>query len=126
MKFCSACGAPVAHTIPDLKVEGVDSGDVLVLGWGGTYGSIATAVQRCTRKGWKVGHAHLQYLNPMPKNTGDVLKRFKKVLIPELNAGQLIVLIRSKFLVDAVGLNKVQGRPFLVSEIEAKIEQMLD
>ncbi len=117
--------ANIANSIPDLKVEGAESGDVLVLGWGGTYGSIATAVQRCTRKGWKVGHAHLQYLNPMPKNTGDVLKRFKKVLIPELNAGQLIVLIRSKFLVDAVGLNKVQGRPFLVSEIEAKIEQLL-
>lgn len=117
--------ANIAQTIPDLKVEGAESGDLLVLGWGGTYGSIATAVQRCTRKGWKVGHAHLQYLNPMPKNTGDVLKRFKKVLIPELNCGQLIVLIRSRFLVDAVGLNKVQGRPFLVSEIEAKIEQML-
>lgn len=117
--------ANIAETIPDLAVEGTDNGDVLVLGWGGTYGSIATAVQRCNRKGWKVGHAHLQYLNPMPKNTGDVLKRFKKVLVPELNAGQLIVLIRSRFLIDAIGLNKVQGRPFLVSEIEAKIEQML-
>ena len=117
--------ANIALSIPDLAVEGAESGDVLVIGWGGTYGSIATAVQRCTRKGWKVGHAHFQYLNPMPKNTADVLKRFKKILIPELNSGQLIVLIRSKFLVDAVGLNKVQGRPFLVSEIEAKIEQMI-
>jgi len=117
--------ANIAETIPDLAVEGSPEGDVLVLGWGGTYGSIATAVQRATRKGLKVGHAHLQYLNPMPKNTGEVLKKFKKVLIPELNAGQLILLIRAKFLVDAVGLNKFQGRPFLVSEIEAKIEQML-
>jgi 2-oxoglutarate/2-oxoacid ferredoxin oxidoreductase subunit alpha len=117
--------ANIALTIPDLKVEGSPEGDLLVLGWGGTYGSIATAVERATRKGLKVGHAHLQYLSPMPKNTGDVLKKFKKVLIPELNAGQLILLIRARFLVDAVGLNKFQGRPFLISEIEAKIEQML-
>jgi 2-oxoglutarate ferredoxin oxidoreductase subunit alpha len=117
--------ANIATTIPDLKVEGAEEGDLLVLGWGGTYGSIATAVQRANRKGLKVGHAHLQYLNPMPKNTGDVLKKFKKVLIPELNAGQLIMLIRAKYLIDAVGLNKFQGRPFLVSEIETKIEQML-
>jgi 2-oxoglutarate ferredoxin oxidoreductase subunit alpha len=117
--------ANIAETIPDLKVEGAADGDLLVVGWGGTYGSIATAIQRANRKGLKVGHAHLQYLNPMPKNTVQVLKRFKKVLVPELNSGQLIVLLRAKFLVDAVGLNKVQGRPFLVSEIEAKIEEML-
>ena len=117
--------ANIALTIPDLKVEGAPEGDLLVLGWGGTYGSIATAVERAVRKGLKVGHAHLQYLNPMPKNIAEVLKKFKKVLIPELNAGQLILLIRARFLVDAVGLNKFQGRPFLVSEIETKIEQML-
>jgi len=117
--------ANIALTVPELKVEGAPEGDLLVLGWGGTYGSIATAVERTGRKGLKVGHAHLQYLNPMPKNIGEVLKKFKKILIPELNAGQLILLIRAKFLVDAVGLNKFQGRPFLISEIEAKIEQML-
>ncbi len=117
--------ANIASTIPDLRVEGAQEGDLLVVGWGGTYGSIATAVQRANRKGLRVGHAHLQYINPMPKNTAEVLKRFKKVLVPELNAGQLIVLIRSRFLVDAVGLNKYQGRPFLVSEIETKIEEML-
>jgi 2-oxoglutarate/2-oxoacid ferredoxin oxidoreductase subunit alpha len=117
--------ANIANAIPDLKVEGPESGDLLVVGWGGTYGSIATAVQRAQRKGHKVAQAHLRYLNPMPKNTGEVLKRYKKVLVPELNAGQLLVLLRSKFLVDAVGLNKIQGRPFLVSEIEAKIEEML-
>jgi 2-oxoglutarate ferredoxin oxidoreductase subunit alpha len=117
--------ANIALTIPDLKVEGATEGDLLLIGWGGTYGAIATAVQRAVRNGKKVGHAHLQYLNPMPKNTGDVLKRFKKILVPELNAGQLIQLLRAKFLVDAVGLNKFQGRPFLVSEIEAKIEEML-
>jgi len=117
--------ANIALTIPDLAIEGAPEGDLLVMGWGGTYGSIATAVQRATRKGLKVGHAHLQYLNPMPKNTAEVLKKFKKVLIPELNSGQLLLLIRGIFLVDAVGLNKLQGRPFLISEIEEKIEQML-
>jgi 2-oxoglutarate ferredoxin oxidoreductase subunit alpha len=117
--------ANIANAIPDLKVEGPEGGDLLVVGWGGTYGSIATAVQRAQRKGYKIAQAHLRYLNPMPKNTGEVLKRYKKVLVPELNSGQLLVLLRSKFLVDAVGLNKIQGRPFLVSEIESKIEEML-
>src|SRR5581483_4576414 len=84
-----------------------------------------TAVQRAQRKGLRVAHAHLRYLNPMPRNTGAVLRRFRKVLVPELNAGQLLMLLRAKYLVDAVGLNKVQGRPFLVSEIEAKIAELL-
>jgi 2-oxoglutarate ferredoxin oxidoreductase subunit alpha len=117
--------ANIANDIPPLAVTGPAEGDVLVIGWGGTYGALATAVERSIRKGYKVAHAHLRYLNPMPKNTGDVLKRYKKVLVPELNAGQLLVLLRSKFLVDAVGLNKVQGKPFLVSEIEEKVEQLL-
>jgi 2-oxoglutarate ferredoxin oxidoreductase subunit alpha len=117
--------ANIAQEIPELPVNGPQEGDLLVIGWGGTYGALATAVQRAQRKGLKVAHAHLRYLNPMPKNTGDVLKRFKKVLVPELNAGQLRLLLRGIFLVDAVGLNKIQGRPFLVSEIEQKIEQML-
>ncbi len=115
----------IAETIPDLKVHGPASGDLLVLGWGGTYGAILTAVERAQRKGWSVAHAHLQYLNPMPKNTEAVLRSYKQVLIPELNAGQLLWLIRAKYCVPAVGLNKIQGRPFLVSEIEAKIEAIL-
>jgi 2-oxoglutarate ferredoxin oxidoreductase subunit alpha len=82
-------------------------------------------VQRAQRKGLKVAQAHLRYLNPMPRNTGEVVKRYKKVLVPELNAGQLLMLLRSEFLVPAVGLNKIQGRPFLISEIEAKIDEML-
>jgi 2-oxoglutarate ferredoxin oxidoreductase subunit alpha len=117
--------ANIANEIPELPVLGPASGDLLVIGWGGTYGAITTAVQRCQRKGHKVASAHLRYLNPMPRNLGDVLKRYKKVLIPELNCGQLRLLLRSTFLVDAVGLNKVQGRPFLVSEIEERIVQML-
>src|SRR5262245_12636381 len=117
--------ANIANDIPELTVNGPAEGDLLVIGWGGTYGSITTAVERAQRKGWKVAQAHLRYLNPMPKNTGDVLRRYKKVLVPELNAGQLRLLLRGTDLVDAVGLNKIQGRPFLVSEIEEKIEQML-
>jgi 2-oxoglutarate ferredoxin oxidoreductase subunit alpha len=117
--------ANIANEIPELPVNGPAEGDLLVIGWGGTYGAIMSAVGRCQRKGLKVASAHLRYLNPMPKNTGEILKRYKKVLVPELNCGQLLLLLRGKFLVDAVGLNKVQGRPFLVSEIEHKIEQML-
>ena len=108
-----------------MAVNGPAEGDLLVIGWGGTYGSIVTAVERAQRKGHKVAQAHLRYLNPMPRNIGDVLKRYKKVLVPELNCGQLRLLLRGIFLVDAQGLNKIQGRPFLVSEIEEKIEQML-
>ncbi len=117
--------ARIADDIPELSVFGPEQGDVLVIGWGGTYGSLLTAVQRLQRKGHKVAHAHLRYLNPMPRNTGHVLKRYKKVLVPELNSGQLRTLLRAQYLVDAVGLNKVQGRPFLVGEIEAKVEEML-
>jgi 2-oxoglutarate ferredoxin oxidoreductase subunit alpha len=115
--------ANIANEIPELTVIGPAEGDLLVIGWGGTYGSTLTAVQRAQRKGYKVAQAHLRYLNPM--NIGEVLKRYKKILVPELNAGQLCLLLRAQFLVDAQGLNKVQGRPFLVSEIEQKIEQLL-
>jgi 2-oxoglutarate ferredoxin oxidoreductase subunit alpha len=117
--------ANIANEIPALEPSGPAQGDLLVLGWGGTYGSLVTAVQRAQRKGLKVAHAHLRYLNPMPRNTGEVLKRYRKVLVPELNGGQLCQLIRAKFLVDAVSLSKVQGKPFLVSELEAKIEEMV-
>jgi 2-oxoglutarate ferredoxin oxidoreductase subunit alpha len=117
--------ANIANEIPLLEVNGPGEGDVLVIGWGGTYGAIVSAVQRSQRKGLKVAQAHLRYLNPMPRNTGEVLRRYKKVLVPELNCGQLRMLLRSEFLVDAVGLNKIQGRPFLVSEIEEKIQQLV-
>jgi 2-oxoglutarate ferredoxin oxidoreductase subunit alpha len=115
----------IAQVIPDLAVTGDADGDLLVVGWGGTYGSITTAVERARRKGLKVAQAHFRYLNPMPKNTEAVLKRFKKILVPELNSGQLCWLLRAKYLAPAQGLNKVQGKPFLVSEIEAAIEKAL-
>jgi 2-oxoglutarate ferredoxin oxidoreductase subunit alpha len=115
----------IANEIPPLEVEGEQEGDLLVLGWGGTYGSIKTAVERSQRKGAKISLAHFRYLNPFPKNTGEVLRSFKKVLVPELNCGQLRMLLRAEFLVDAQGLNKIQGKPFLVSEIESKIEELI-
>ncbi len=117
--------ANIADSIPDLQVEGNTDGDVLVLGWGSTYGSITTAVKRLTEEGRPIAHAHLHYLNPMPSNTGDVLSRYKTVLIPELNTGQLLLKIRGEFLVDAQGINKVEGRPFLVAEIEAGIRKAM-
>lgn len=115
----------IAQTIPDLEVTGDADAGLLVIGWGGTYGSITTAVERVRRKGRKVAQAHLRYLNPMPKNTAAVLKKYPKILVPELNSGQLCWLLRAKYLAPADGLNKVQGRPFLVSEIEAGIERAL-
>jgi 2-oxoglutarate ferredoxin oxidoreductase subunit alpha len=117
--------ANIANEIPELEVVGPATGDLLVLGWGGTHGAILSAVQRAQRKGLQVACAHFRYLNPMPKNTEAVIRRYKKVLVPELNAGQLRMLLRATYLIDAAGLNKIQGRPFLVSEIEQKIEQML-
>jgi 2-oxoglutarate ferredoxin oxidoreductase subunit alpha len=117
--------ANIANEIPLLEVIGPAEGDLLVIGWGGTFGSIREAVQNQQQKGHKVAQAHLRYLNPMPKNTFEVLKRYKKVLVPELNCGQLSMLLRAYFLIDTIGLNKIQGRPFLVSEIEEKIEEIL-
>lgn len=115
----------IAETIPDLEVKGSADAELLVIGWGGTYGSITTAVERARRRGLKVAQAHFRYLNPMPKNTAAVLKKFKKILVPELNGGQLTWLLRAKYLAPAEGLCKVQGKPFLVSEIESAIEKML-
>ena len=96
-----------------------------MLSWGGTYGAVRTAVDRGLRGGQSVAHAHLRYLNPFPRNLGDLLEKYKKVLIPELNCGQLRTMIRARFLVDAVGLNKVQGKPFHVGEVTEKIETLL-
>ncbi len=115
----------IAQTIPDLVVTGDADADLLIVGWGGTFGSITTAVERARRKGQKVAQAHFRYLNPMPKNTEAVLKKYKKILVPELNSGQLSWLLRAKYLVPAQGLNKVQGRPFLVSELETAITDAL-
>ena len=96
-----------------------------MLSWGGTYGACTTAVSKCQGAGVSVSHAHLRYLNPFPANLEEVLGGFKQVLIPELNTGQLQLMIRNTFLRECVGLNKIKGRPFAVSEIETKIQELL-
>lgn len=112
----------IADEIPPTEIFGAQEGDLLVLGWGGTFGTIRTVVENKLEEGHAIGHAHLRHLNPFPSDLGEVLRRFKTVLIPELNTGQLRQLIRNEFLVDAIGLNKVQGQPFQVFELESKIE----
>jgi 2-oxoglutarate ferredoxin oxidoreductase subunit alpha len=115
----------IAEDIPPLEVEGPESGELLLLGWGGTYGAISTAATQAREAGQPVASAHLRYLNPMPANTEQVLRSYDRVLIPELNTGQLRLLIRGKYLVDARGLNKVAGQPFLIDEIRQAIDLML-
>jgi 2-oxoglutarate ferredoxin oxidoreductase subunit alpha len=115
----------IRQDIPDVMPTGDPEGDLLLVSWGSTFGSVTQAVKEQREKGRKIGHLHLRHLNPLPSNVGDVLKRYKKVLVPELNMGQLLWMLRAKFLVDAVGLNKIQGRPFKQSELEQKIEEML-
>ena len=116
----------IAETIPPVEVFGDQTGDLLVLGWGSTFGAIRSAVEQCRERGLSVSSAHLRYMDPMPKNLGDVLTRFERVLIPELNLGQLVTRIRAEYLVNAIGYHKVQGKPFLISDIEAKIEELSD
>jgi len=98
----------------------------LVLSWGGTYGSVAAGVRRVRAGGRKVAHAHLRYLNPFPRNTGEVLRSYDKVLVPEINLGQLQKLIRAEFLVDATGFNLVRGIPFRAGEVAAAIDAVVD
>jgi 2-oxoglutarate/2-oxoacid ferredoxin oxidoreductase subunit alpha len=117
--------AAVAQDIPNVLPAGDLEGDLLIVAWGSTCGSITAALKAQRAKGRKIGHLHLRHLNPLPSNLGDVLKRYKKVLVPELNMGQLLWVLRAKYLVDAVGLNKIQGRPFKQAELEQKIEEML-
>ena len=114
------------QSIPDLQVHGDESGELLVVGWGGTLGAIRHAVDNARARGLSVSCAHIRYMNPLPANTGEVLKRFNKVLVPELNLGQLSFILRAKYLVDAVGLNKVEGQPFKTGEIENRIYEMLE
>lgn len=117
--------ANVAEVIDPLTVNGPATGDLLVLSWGGTYGACKTAVETAQAEGIKVAHAHLRWLNPFPKNIEQVLRSYKKILIPELNLGQLSLLIRGKFLIDAKSYNKVKGRPFAIVELLAKIREMV-
>ncbi|MGB2677139.1 MAG: 2-oxoacid:acceptor oxidoreductase subunit alpha [Candidatus Acidiferrum sp.] len=115
----------IVQDVPNVLPSGDPEGDLLLVSWGSTYGSITQAVKAERAKGRKLGHLHLRYLNPLPANLGDILKRYRKFLVPELNMGQLLWVLRAKYLVDAVGLNKIQGRPFKQNELEQKIDEML-
>jgi 2-oxoglutarate/2-oxoacid ferredoxin oxidoreductase subunit alpha len=118
--------ARIADDIPDLQVVGDESGELLVLGWGSTSGAITGAVNVARREGLAVSRAHLRHLNPFPKNLGEVLRRFDRVLLPEMNMGQLALLVRARYLKDIVSFSKVQGRPFTRMEIYNKIKEILE
>ncbi|HVA98095.1 MAG TPA: 2-oxoglutarate ferredoxin oxidoreductase subunit alpha, partial [Bacteroidia bacterium] len=116
----------IADYIPLQKIDtGKEKGKLLIIGWGSTYGAITKAVKEAINEGLSVSHIHLKYIHPFPKNIGTIIKNFDKILIPEMNNGQLIKVIRDKFLVDAKGLHKIQGKPFIVNEIKNKIIEML-
>ena len=118
--------ARLADTIPDQEVFGPQTGDLLVLTFGGTYGAARSAVSRLQAQGKAVSHAHLRYLNPFPKNLGQVLDNFDRILIPELNGGQLAFLIQGKFLREVISYPKIHARPFRINEIVSKLEELLD
>jgi 2-oxoglutarate/2-oxoacid ferredoxin oxidoreductase subunit alpha len=117
--------ARIADDIAPLEVFGPDRGDLLILGWGSTYGAIRSAVERMHGQGRSVAHAHLRHLNPFPANTEKVLRSYRRVLMPEVNLGQLLMLIRSQFLIDAEGYDRVRGKPFTIAEIVAQAERIL-
>jgi 2-oxoglutarate ferredoxin oxidoreductase subunit alpha len=114
----------VVAEVPDLKVFGPDRGKLLVVGWGSTYGAIHSAVRLAQADGVKVAQVHLRHLNPFPANLGDILARYDRVLCPEMNMGQLKLLLRARYLVDVQGLNKVEGQPFRVREVLTRIQEM--
>ena len=119
--------AGIAKDIPEVAVDDPDGdAELLVLGWGSTWGAIQAAARRVREGGGKVAHAHLVHLNPFPANLGEVLRRYPKVLVPEMNLGQLSRLVRAEYLVDAQSLTKVQGLPFRAAELEAKMLEMIN
>ncbi|MCS7083244.1 MAG: 2-oxoacid:acceptor oxidoreductase subunit alpha [Bacteroidetes bacterium] len=115
----------IAESIPPAELEGDPDASLLVLGWGSTYGAIKTAVERLRQRGYKLAQVHLRYLNPFPQNLGEILQRFGRIIVPEINLGQLVRLIRDRYLVPAEGYNRVRGLPFTASELEAKLLEAL-
>ena len=115
----------IADTIPPTQLHGEADGDLLVIGWGGTYGAITSATQAMQAEGFSISSLHLRHLNPLPKDLGEIIKRFKKVIVPELNLGQLSLILRAKYLIDAIPLTKVQGKPFKVSELRDSFHKEL-
>jgi 2-oxoglutarate ferredoxin oxidoreductase subunit alpha len=119
--------AGIAADIPELELDDPDGdAELLVIGWGSTYGPIAAAVRRARRSGLRVARAHLHHLSPFPSNTGDVLRRYPRILVPEMNLGQLAMLLRAQFLVDAVSYTRVRGRPLSAAELEEAIRAMAE
>ncbi len=118
--------AGIAGDIPPLDVFGPEQGDLLILGWGSTYGVLRSAVERLVAEGRSVAHAHLRYLNPFPANTGEVLARYRTVLVPEVNLGQLAFIIRGTYLVDAKSYNRMRGKPFRITEIVEEAVRILE
>ena len=116
--------ANIANDIPEQEVYGEQSGGILLIGWGSTYGSIRSAVEELREKGMKISHAHIHYLNPFPKNMEDVLNRYDKIIVPELNSGQLAFILQGTFGVKVHKLTKIKGKPFTVQEIEDRIEEL--
>ena len=126
VKMRAAKVAKIADFVPNQTFDnGAEKGKLLILGWGSTYGPIKGAVIEARKKGYDVSHAQIRHLFPFPKNLGGIIKNFDQVLIPEMNSGQLLSIIRDKFLVDAIGLNKIKGMPFATGEILNKIEELL-
>jgi 2-oxoglutarate ferredoxin oxidoreductase subunit alpha len=117
--------ARIAESVPDVVPAGDPAGELLIVGWGSTHGAITAALGAARRKGHRVGHVQLRHLNPLPKNLSEVIARYERVLVPELNLGQLVWLLRARHLVDAVGYSKVQGKPFTQAELEARIGELL-
>jgi 2-oxoglutarate ferredoxin oxidoreductase subunit alpha len=115
----------IARDLPPMTALGPERGELLVLGWGSTYGAIRTAAERARARGLSVASAQLRYINPLPDDLGDLLARYRRVLVPELNSGQLRLVLRARYLLDIEGLNKVQGQPFRTWEIERKILEMI-
>jgi 2-oxoglutarate ferredoxin oxidoreductase subunit alpha len=119
--------AGIAREIPPCQIFGDETGGPLVVvGWGSTFGSIREAVKQLREKGKRVSHIHLRYLNPLPSDLAEKLRRFEKVMVAEMNMGQLLKLIRAEYLIDAIGCNKIQGRPFKVSELTNRITRALE
>lgn len=116
----------VAQEIPPTTVYGPAAGDLLVVGWGGTYGTITAAVEEVQQEGKAVASIHLRYLNPLPPDLGQILRRYRRVLVPEINSGQLVRVLRAEYLVDAVGFNRVRGLPLQTGEVREAIDQLLE
>ena len=125
VKLRAAKIAGIKPAGPDILWTGAESGEILIVGWGSTFGAIKAAVLQLKKEGVSVSACHIRYLNPLPAKLGESLKRFDRVLVPEMNLGQLRMILRAQYLVDAIGLNKVRGQPFTIGEIVRAVKSLL-